>query len=100
MSRKVFDWLGRFGIITLVALFGGANLVAQEAPTKRKPKESRVVSEEEAGEGEEDLIEITVKVPKPEVYLFGQAQPVEYQELDVGGSFVEEVMNAAKRSPF
>jgi len=99
MSRKVFDWGGRFGIIAVVALLGGA-VAAQESPAKKKARDSKVVSEEEAGEGEEDVIEITVKVPKPEVFLFGQAQDVDYQELDVGGSFMDEVMDAAKRSPF
>jgi len=100
MLRKVFDWLVASGIIALVVCLGGGPVLAQSPPEKKRPKEARVVDEDEAGGEDGDLIEITVKVPKPEVLLFGQPPEMKYEELGYEKSFLDRLMDAAKHSPF
>lgn len=100
MLRKVFDWLVASGIIALVVCLGGGAALAQTAPEKKRPKDTRVVDEDEAGEEEGDVLEITVKVPKPEVLLFGQPPEMKYEELGFEKGFLDRLMDAAKHSPF
>jgi len=99
--RKVFDWLIRFGIIASVALVGGGVVWAEDAPAGRKGGKSKLVSERSEEEEEDSgVIEIVVKIPKPEALIFSRRMDTKYTTLDYEKSFTDEIIESAKHSPF
>jgi len=102
LQRKVFDWGIGFGIMALVVLGTTLSAAAQEKPdAKKKAEKGKVVEEGQAG-GEEDsgVIEIVVKIPKPEALIFSQRMKTQYQTIGYEKSFLDKVIDSAKHSPF
>jgi hypothetical protein len=100
--RKVFDWFLRFGIIASVLLGFGAPVTAQEKPDgKRRSEKSKMVSER-SEEAEEDsgVIEIVVKIPKPEALIFSRRMDTKYKSIGYEKSFTDRIIESAKQSPF
>ena len=101
MGRKVFDWLVKFGIMGAVIVFGVALAEGQGRPVGKKAAKSKVVTEEGAGdEDESGVIEIVVKIPKPEALIFSNRMKTRYKELGYEKSFVDKIIDSAKHSPF
>ena len=103
MRRKVFDWVTRFGIIAFVVCIGAAWGLGQERPTTtgNAPK-GKVVTEEEASEfeGDDGVVEVIIKLPKPEAMIFSNRMNTRYQEIGYEQSFLDKIEEAAKHSPF
>ncbi len=101
-QRKVFDWLLRFGIIASVLLGGLSAAGAQEKPTgKRKGEKSKMVAERsEDMEEESGVIEIVVKIPKPEALIFSRRMETKYKTIGYEKSFTDKIIESAKHSPF
>lgn len=105
MRTKVFDWLCRFGIMAAVVLGCSSFSVGQERPAGKKGDKSKVVatpSESESDEEGEDagVIEIIVRIPKPEAMIFSSRMKSKYRELGHEKSFVNKIVESAKHSPF
>ncbi len=100
--RKVFDWGFGFGIIAAVLLGLTLPLAAQDKPEgKKKAEKGKVVSEERAGEEEDSgVIEIVVKIPKPEALIFSQRMKTKYETISYEKSFLDKIIDSAKHSPF
>jgi hypothetical protein len=103
LAGKLFDWVAGFGIVLVVLLVSAAVAQAQEKPDKKKRGDkSKVVEEGGSGddEGEGDVIEIVVKIPKPEALIFSRRMKTKYQTVEYEKSFLNEVVESAKQDPF
>ena len=100
--RKVFDWLFISGIIASVVLGGSTVLWAEEKPSeKRRAEKSKMVAERNEEEEEDSgVIEIVVRIPKPEALIFSRRMETKYRTIGYEKSFTEKIIDSAKRSPF
>jgi hypothetical protein len=100
--RKVFDWGFGFGIIGVVLLGLASSAAAQDKPEgKKKTEKGKVVQEGQAGEEEDSgVIEIVVKIPKPEALIFSQRMKTKYEAIGYEKSFLGKIIDSAKQSPF
>jgi hypothetical protein len=99
LPRKVFDWVIRFGIITSVMFGSGFVAQAEEKPGSRASK-SKMVEERTEDEEESGVIEIVVKIPKPEALIFSRRMETKYRTIGYEKSFTEKIIESAKHSPF
>ena len=98
---KVFDWLVGFGIMGLVVLFWGGMALAEQRGMPDDPTVgSSGFHDDEMTDDEEEAIKITAPLPKAEVFMAFRRAKTEYRELDYKKDFVDEIMEAAKHSPF
>ncbi len=101
-GRKVFDWFLRFGIMASVVLSMSAGVLSQENPGgKRRSEKSKLVAER-SDDAEEDsgVIEIVVKIPKPEALIFSRRLDTKYKAIGYEKSFTDKIIESAKQSPF
>ncbi|MBM4354043.1 MAG: hypothetical protein FJ109_09660 [Deltaproteobacteria bacterium] len=100
--RKVFDWGIRFGIMAVVVFGLTLPAAAQDKPeAKKKAEKGKVVEEGQAGDEEDSgVIEIVVKIPKPEALIFSQRMKTKYQTIGYEKSFLGKIIDSAKHSPF
>ena len=99
----MFDLLGKLGIIVLVVCAAAGATLAQDRPGDKKGPGGKVKTEEQAAQdtGEEgDVIEIVMKIPKPEVAVFSGSMRTRYREIGYEKSFTDKIIDAAKKSPF
>jgi hypothetical protein len=99
--RKVFDWLFFSGIIASVVFVGSTALWAEEKPRDtRRAEKSKVVAERNDEEEEDSgVIEIVVRIPKPEALIFSRRMETKYRTIGYEKSFTEKIIDSAKRSP-
>ena len=101
-GRKVFDWFLRFGIMTFVVLGMAAGGTCQEKPgVKGRSEKSKMVAERSEDEEEDSgVIEIVVKIPKPEALIFSRRLDMKYKAIGYEKSFTDKIIESAKQSPF
>ena len=99
---KVFDWVAKFGIIAFVVLFGASSTVGQGKPGDKKRGDKSKVVTESTSEDDEDggVIEIVVKIPKPEALIFSRRMKTRYHSIGYEKSFTDKIIDSAKHSPF
>lgn len=103
MVTKVFDWLIRFGIMAAVVLCYAGISPCQDKPGGKKGDKSKVVTNSSDSEDDEEdagVIEIIVRIPKPEAMIFSSRMKSKYRELGHEKSFVNKIVESAKHSPF
>lgn len=100
MRAKVFDWLLFSGIVAVVCCVGGGLAMGQERPVGKKGATKAKVVAESKAEEESDVIEIVVRIPKPEALIFANKMKTRYDSLSYEKGFSDKVVEAAKHSPF
>ncbi len=100
-GRKVFDWFLRFGIMSSVIFGMAAGGTCQEKPgAKRRSEKSKMVAERSEEEEDSGVIEIVVKIPKPEALIFSRRLDTKYKAIGYEKSFTDKIIESAKQSPF
>lgn len=101
-GRKVFDWFLRFGIMASVVLGMSAGVLSQEKPGGKRRSETSKLVAERSDDAEEDsgVIEIVVKIPKPEALIFSRRLDTKYKAIGYEKSFTDKIIESAKQSPF
>jgi hypothetical protein len=86
--------------MAVVSCWGAGLAWSQERPVGKKgATKAKVVTEKEAKE-DEDVIEIVVRIPKPEALIFSNRMKTRYLELGYDKDFSERIVESAKHSPF
>lgn len=100
-NRKVVDWVLRFGIILGVVVGVSFLASAQEKPGGKKTSKAKMVAERDEGEEEDSgVIEIEVRIPKPEALIFSNRMKTKYDSIGYEKGFSERIIDSAKHSPF